>query len=73
MPQILEENPDLHFHLQQQKLIELIRQGRTAEALEYAAEELAPAGEENLAFLEDLGKGGLRPFEERGRGMGLHS
>lgn len=35
-PQILEEQAPLAFHLQQQRLIELIRGGRLAEALEYA-------------------------------------
>ncbi|VVA93895.1 unnamed protein product [Arabis nemorensis] len=48
-PEILDTNPELFFHLQQQRLIELIRQGRTEEALEFAQEELAPRGEENTA------------------------
>ncbi|KAG8385576.1 hypothetical protein BUALT_Bualt03G0059500 [Buddleja alternifolia] len=43
----------LFFHLQQQRLIELIRHGRVEEALEFAQEELAPRGEEN-GFLEEL-------------------
>lgn len=55
LPQILEENHQLSFHLQQQRLIELIRQGKTEEALEFAQEYLAPHGEENEAFLEELG------------------
>lgn len=52
--QILEEQPGLFFHLQQQRLIELIRGGRTEEALAFAQDVLAPAGEENEAFLEEL-------------------
>jgi hypothetical protein len=48
--QILDTNPQLYFHLQQQKLIELIRAGKINEALEFAQEELAPRGEENVVF-----------------------
>jgi len=46
--QILDTNPQLFFHLQQQRLIELIRSGQVEEALEFAQEELAPRGEENV-------------------------
>eukprot|EP00897_Mesotaenium_endlicherianum_P009043 jgi/Mesen1/8167/ME000438S07263 len=53
-PEILDTNPGLYFHLQQQRLIELIRGGRIEEALEFAQEELAPRGEENHMFLEEL-------------------
>lgn len=53
-PEILDTNPQLFFHLQQQRLIELIRNGKVEEALEFAQEELAPRGEENIAFLEEL-------------------
>lgn len=53
-PEILEEQQELFFHLQQQRLIELIRLGKTEEALDFAQEYLAPHGEENPAFLEDL-------------------
>ncbi|CAN1327090.1 Protein GID8 homolog [Linum perenne] len=53
-PEILDTNPQLFFHLQQQKLIELIRNGETEEALVFAQEELAPRGEENPGFLEEL-------------------
>ena len=59
--QILEEKHQLSFHLQQQRLIELIRAGKTEEALEFAQEYLAPRGEENPAFLEELGKGAPVP------------
>ena len=51
---ILDTNPALYFRLQQQKLIEYIRQGRIAEALEFAQEELAPRGQENPEFLPEL-------------------
>jgi hypothetical protein len=50
--QILDTNPQLYFHLQQQKLIELIRVGKINEALEFAQEELAPRGEENVSSTE---------------------
>uniref|UniRef100_A0A2P2LFR7 Glucose-induced degradation protein 8 homolog isoform X2 n=1 Tax=Rhizophora mucronata TaxID=61149 RepID=A0A2P2LFR7_RHIMU len=45
--QILDTNPQLFFHLQQQRMIELIRKGKIEEALEFAQAELAPRGEEN--------------------------
>ena len=50
--QILDTNPQLYFHLQQQKLVELIRVGKINEALEFAQEELAPRGEENVSSSE---------------------
>ncbi|GJP72752.1 hypothetical protein CLOP_g3499 [Closterium sp. NIES-67] len=53
-PEILDTNPAVFFHLQQQRLIELIRAGRVDEALDFAQEELAPRGEENAACLEEL-------------------
>ncbi|XP_023520209.1 protein GID8 homolog isoform X2 [Cucurbita pepo subsp. pepo] len=53
-PEILDTNPQLFFHLQQQRLIELIRNGKVEEALEFAQEELAPRGEENQSFLAEL-------------------
>lgn len=53
-PLILEENAELFFHLQQQKLIELIRNNDTIKALEFAEKELAPRGEENPKFLIEL-------------------
>ncbi|KAH7442429.1 hypothetical protein KP509_03G088100 [Ceratopteris richardii] len=53
-PEILDTNPQLFFHLQQQRLIELIRSGKVEEALEFAQEELAPRGEENHEFLQEL-------------------
>jgi len=53
-PEILDTNPTLYFRLQQQKLIEFIRQGRIVEALEFAQEELAQRGQENPEFLSEL-------------------
>ncbi|KAG0737434.1 hypothetical protein G6F57_012748 [Rhizopus arrhizus] len=53
-PEILDTNPQLSFHLQQQRLIELIRQGAFQEALEFATEEMAPRGEEHPEFLAEL-------------------
>lgn len=52
--QILDNNPALYFQLQQQRLIELIRQKKIDEALVFAQEELAPRGEEHPEFLEEL-------------------
>ncbi|KAG6862396.1 hypothetical protein C0995_011836 [Termitomyces sp. Mi166 len=53
-PEILDTNPALYFHLQQQKLIEYIRSGRIAEALEFAQSELARRGEESPEYLSEL-------------------
>ncbi|KAJ3068942.1 hypothetical protein HDU98_007958 [Podochytrium sp. JEL0797] len=53
-PEILDSDPRLYFHLQQQKLIEFIRVGKISEALDFAQEELASLGEENPEFLEEL-------------------
>jgi hypothetical protein len=44
----LDTHPKLFFHLQQQKLIELIRNGKIEEAILFAQEELAPRGEEHV-------------------------
>ncbi len=53
---ILDKNPKLYFKLQLQRLIELIRQGKIDEALNFAQEELAPISEKNKEFLEDIEK-----------------
>ncbi|CAO1620885.1 unnamed protein product [Parajaminaea phylloscopi] len=53
-PEILDTNPLLFFHLQQQRLIELIRAGNIREALQFASEELAPRGEEFPHLLPEL-------------------
>ncbi len=47
---------DLSFHLQQQQLIELIRENKIEEALDFAEAFLAPIGEENPDLLKELGK-----------------
>ncbi|PWN41122.1 hypothetical protein IE81DRAFT_324843 [Ceraceosorus guamensis] len=53
-PEILDTHPVLFFHLQQQRLIELIRAGSLEEALLFASEELAPRGEEHPNLLPEL-------------------
>mmetsp|Transcript_67369 Transcript_67369/g.140371 ORF Transcript_67369/g.140371 Transcript_67369/m.140371 type:complete len:279 (+) Transcript_67369:98-934(+) len=53
-PEILETNTGLLFHLQQQRLIEMIRQGQVKEALEFVQDELPSLCEENSAFLGEL-------------------
>lgn len=53
-PAILDADAGLYFHLQQQKLIELIRAGDVDAALAFAEDELAPRGEENRPFLKEL-------------------
>ncbi|KAI8097404.1 CTLH/CRA C-terminal to lish motif domain-containing protein [Halteromyces radiatus] len=53
-PEILDTNPKLYFHLQQQRLIELIRKGDDEGALAFAADEMAPRGEEHPEFLQEL-------------------
>ncbi|KAJ1656398.1 hypothetical protein IWQ61_004022 [Dispira simplex] len=55
-PEILDSNPQLYFHLQQQRLIELIRSGQVEEALSFAQEELAPRGEQVPELLDELEK-----------------
>jgi glucose-induced degradation protein 8 len=53
--QILECNAELFFHLQQQQMIELIRDGKIVEALLFAQEYLAYKGEEGPSILDELG------------------
>ena len=53
-PEILETNPSLYFHLQQQRLIELIRLGKVKEALDFVQEELPPLCEDNPQLLDEL-------------------
>ncbi|GIL87410.1 hypothetical protein Vretimale_1677 [Volvox reticuliferus] len=53
-PEILESQPKLFFHLQQQRLIEFIRAGSVESALDFAQQNLAPLAEENAEFLEEL-------------------
>jgi hypothetical protein len=52
--QILDTNPPLLFHLHLLRLIELIRQDSTEQALSFATTELAPRGAQNPEFLSDL-------------------
>ena len=55
----------LLFHLQQQRLIEYIREGRVEEALEFATTHLAERGEEdNQVIVNSLAA------KRRGRGQG---
>lgn len=54
--QILEGHVQLSFHLQQQQLIELIRENKIEEALDFAEAFLAPLGEEHPNLLKALGK-----------------
>ncbi|KAL5358415.1 CTLH/CRA C-terminal to lish motif domain-containing protein [Aspergillus floccosus] len=59
-PQILDENPSLHFALLRLQLVELIRScssspdGDISPALEFATSQLAPRAPTNPQFLEDL-------------------
>jgi hypothetical protein len=53
-PQLLDDNRYLYFHLQQQHLIELIRNKDVESALKFAQENLADQGEENTEVLEEL-------------------
>lgn len=53
-PALLDSDRYLLFHLQQQHLIELIREEKVEEALRYAAEHLAERGEEDAAVLQEL-------------------
>jgi len=65
--QILDTNAGLYFHLQQQKLIEYIREGRVAEGIQFAQDELAPRGEESPEFLAELERTmALLAFESSG-------
>lgn len=67
-PELLDSNPKLIFHLKQQRLIELIREGNIDNALAYAQEEMAPRGEENPEFLEELERTmALLAFEDESR------
>ncbi|KAL4806415.1 CTLH/CRA C-terminal to lish motif domain-containing protein [Aspergillus unguis] len=61
-PQILDENPSLHFALLRLQLVELIRSctsnpdGDITPALDFATSQLAPRAPTNPEFLEDLEK-----------------
>lgn len=53
-PEILDSKPFLYFHLQQQKLIELIRERQIEKALEFSQNVMAELGIENEEFLDEL-------------------
>ena len=53
-PELLDDDRHLFFHLQQQQLIELIRENKVEEALKFASEQLAEKGEESELVLEEL-------------------
>ncbi|XP_070532619.1 glucose-induced degradation protein 8 homolog [Ptychodera flava] len=53
-PELLDNDRYLFFHLQQQHLIELIRNKKVEQALEYAQTHLAERGEENSEVLPEL-------------------
>ncbi len=53
-PETLDANPRLFFHLQLQRLIELIRVDNVAGALDFAQDVLAPLGEDDPTLLPEL-------------------
>ncbi|KAK3101452.1 hypothetical protein FSP39_003676 [Pinctada imbricata] len=53
-PELLDNDRYLYFHLQQQHLIELIRDKHVEAALEYAQTHLSERGEENPEILSEL-------------------
>ncbi|CAK9297045.1 unnamed protein product [Gordionus sp. m RMFG-2023] len=55
-PELLDDNRYLFFQLQQQQLIELIRQKRIEDALIFAQNNLAEYGEDNSEVLDQLEK-----------------
>lgn len=64
-PEILDTNSKLFFHLQQQQLLEFIRQGDVERVLDYAQRELSARGEENPEFLDELEQSlGLLAFDD---------
>nr|CAG4645789.1 EOG090X0CTI [Lynceus sp. MCZ IZ 141354] len=53
-PELLDIDRNLFFHLQQQQFIELIRERRIEEALQFAQDQLSERGEENQLILSEL-------------------
>lgn len=53
-PEILDSKAFLYFHLQQQRLIELIREKDIEAAVDFAQNQLAEQGNESSEFLEEL-------------------
>ena len=48
--EILEKNPPIHFELQKQKLIEIIKQNKVEEALQFAQNKLFPITQNNVCI-----------------------
>ena len=48
--EILENNPSIHFSLQKQKLIEIIKQNKVEEALQFAQNKLFPITQNNVSI-----------------------
>ena len=55
-PEILDSRPQLYFHLQQQQLIELIREKKIEKALEFAQNSMAELSIEDSKYLDGLEK-----------------
>ncbi|XP_065072309.1 glucose-induced degradation protein 8 homolog [Rhopilema esculentum] len=55
-PEILDSRSHLYFHLQQQQLIELIRERKVEKALEFSQNVMAELSLENSQFLDELEK-----------------
>ncbi|KAL9263069.1 GID8-like protein [Drosera capensis] len=53
-PEILDTNRQLFFRFQEQRMIELIKNGKTKEAMDFGKEVLAPMCEANQSFLKEL-------------------
>ncbi len=53
--EILENNPSIHFSLQKQKLIEIIKQNKIEEALLFAQNKLFPITQNNVLYNITLG------------------
>ncbi|XP_001624093.2 glucose-induced degradation protein 8 homolog [Nematostella vectensis] len=53
-PDILDSNQQLYFHLQQQRLIELIREKDIEAAVEFAQGQFSEQGQESGRYLEEL-------------------
>lgn len=53
-PLLLEQRPDLHFHLLLQSAIEYVRMGRTEDALALAQDHLAIVASENEPFVREF-------------------
>ena len=54
--EILEKNPAMHFELQKQKLIEIIKQNKVEESIEFAQKTLYPITQSDQTLLSELEK-----------------